>query len=419
MPAYEEHLKAADAYLAAVERSHDESTKRTLRLLYNDHTKAAKELERKIEKLREEGKDPALPQKAEVAQVQTPRSPRNPNLPRSTPSTPPFRPLSDSQNAVDESFMLLAGQRSFRKSDPGDAFNQFWSIMQGMLDNLSQPVAFATVPLGNTDPPSDAKTPPTPRSPRRDASFSSDTDSADQPIFSRLTKRMGIGRDSKDSNSRKSTLAGTTSSGDDGFEDELFDEETLGDELSESFFVIPSGNEPSPITLKKENARLKSETEAMKKRLEATEKIIQLRKEQDLQLRESIVQATKEAQRVMGTSVIGPRPTNIDFNALNMPSVPIPSMTSGREAQYARRLKELEDEVQSLRVENEKHPADVLHTSTQKAIIVKFRERWDKLKDSAKRKKEAKAVAAAASLATREPIVEEPEAEEALDGTTV
>ncbi len=43
-------------------------------------------------------------------------------------------------------------------------------------------------------------------------------------------------------------------------------------------------------------------------------------------------------------------------------------------------------------------------------MIVKFRDQWEKLKASAKRKKEAKAKAAAA-----ERIVEEPEAEERLD----
>jgi len=45
-------------------------------------------------------------------------------------------------------------------------------------------------------------------------------------------------------------------------------------------------------------------------------------------------------------------------------------------------------------------------------MIAKFRERWEKLKDSAKRKKEAKA---AASTGVRERIIEEPEEEEELD----
>lgn len=48
-------------------------------------------------------------------------------------------------------------------------------------------------------------------------------------------------------------------------------------------------------------------------------------------------------------------------------------------------------------------------------MIVKFRERWEKLKESAKRKKEVKAAAEVASKSAQERIVEEPEAEEELD----
>ncbi|RDB24119.1 hypothetical protein Hypma_008789 [Hypsizygus marmoreus] len=400
IPAAEEHTKAAEAYLAAVERSNDESAKRTLRLLYNEHVKAAKELHRKIDNLREEGKDPSLPQKVERPQPSATRSHAHPNIPRSAPSPPPQRSMTELQNTVDESFMLLAGQRS----DPGDAFNQFWNIMQGMLDNLSQPVAFATVPLGNGEPSSRTRTPPIPR---RDSSLSSDTDSADEPMLSRFTRRIGIGREGKHS-ARGSGLSHVTPIPDEDFDEGMFDE---GDDLTESFLVIPSGNEPSPATLKKENATLKLEADSLKKRLEATERVLQLRKEQDLQLRESIVQATKEAQRAMGASILGQRPGGLDFSNLNInvPALPMAGMTSGREAQYARRLKEMEEELRLLRAENEKN----------KAMILKYRERWEKLKESAKRKKEAKAAAEAVSLSTRERIVEEPEAEEELDGANV
>lgn len=51
-------------------------------------------------------------------------------------------------------------------------------------------------------------------------------------------------------------------------------------------------------------------------------------------------------------------------------------------------------------------------------MITKFRERWEKLKESAKRKKEAKVAAEVATAGVRDRIVEEPEAEEELDGTT-
>lgn len=53
-------------------------------------------------------------------------------------------------------------------------------------------------------------------------------------------------------------------------------------------------------------------------------------------------------------------------------------------------------------------------------MIVKFRERWEKLKESAKRKKEAKAAAAESiTSGVRERIDEEPEAEAELDGVDV
>lgn len=80
------------------------------------------------------------------------------------------------------------------QSDPGDAFNQFWNIMQGMLDNLSQPVAFATAPLGHPEVPISPSLPDKTDDLRRDGSLSSDTD-LDEPIFSKFTRRIGISRE--------------------------------------------------------------------------------------------------------------------------------------------------------------------------------------------------------------------------------
>ena len=135
--AADEYLKAADAYNAAIERSHDDSVrcthvfdllnlpksaqqaKRTLRRLYNEQCKAAKDLQRKVDKLKEEGKDPSLPQKSDheltpqVVNIK-PHTNAATGLPRivesSTQPTSLGRPLTDS-NTGDESFMLLGGQR--------------------------------------------------------------------------------------------------------------------------------------------------------------------------------------------------------------------------------------------------------------------------------------------------------------------
>lgn len=77
-------------------------------MLCNDHSKAGKELQRRIAKLREENKDPTLPQKPPSGGVSSSGSARPATLP-TAPSPPPHahNRLSDSQQTVDESFMLL------------------------------------------------------------------------------------------------------------------------------------------------------------------------------------------------------------------------------------------------------------------------------------------------------------------------
>nr|GAT61232.1 predicted protein [Mycena chlorophos] len=291
--------------------------------------------------------------------------------------------MSDSQGTVDESFMLLGGQRS----DPGDAFNQFWNIMQGMLDNLSQPaVAFASAPLGIPE----AKSATAEAFVRQDGNLSSDTD-LEEPMVARFARRLGMSGDGRRSLSSLKPKASTLREPD--IDDDDFEE---GDHLTESFFLIPSGSDtaPGPSSLKQDNATLKLEVDALKKRLEAAEHALQVRREQDVQLRDSIFLATKEAQRAMGQSILLPSSSIMRE---------MPGSKTGREAQYARRVKELEDEVRTIRTENDK----------QKAMIRSYQEKWTKLKESAKRRKAAAAADAvkpSTSLA-RTQIPEEPEPE--------
>lgn len=139
IPAAEEHAKAAKAFLQCEEKSNDSNvllplryrmpvclsalsfcsqTKRTLRMLYNEHIKAERDLERRIAKLREENKDPTLPQRMSLAQTHAERSSSASSGGRHTSYLAPSPPLPssaslrlmDSQNNVDESFMVL-GQR--------------------------------------------------------------------------------------------------------------------------------------------------------------------------------------------------------------------------------------------------------------------------------------------------------------------
>jgi len=152
----------------------------------------------------------------------------------------------------------------------------------------------------------------------------------------------------------------------------------------------------------------------MQQRLAQTDRILQLRKEQDIQLRDSIVIARQHAQKAMGASAIGPQrpghpPPKMDFSLLNINVAPVPAPIAplnpvrDREVpQLLRRVRELQEEVRNVKSENEK----------QKAMIAKFRERWDKLKESAKRKKDAKSAAEAAKPSITERIVEELEPEQ-------
>jgi hypothetical protein len=79
-------------------------------MLYNDHLKAGKELQRKIDKLREENKDPSLPQKPAPSLPVSNSNAAN-TIPQPVPSPPPSgRRMTDSQNTGEESFMVL-GQR--------------------------------------------------------------------------------------------------------------------------------------------------------------------------------------------------------------------------------------------------------------------------------------------------------------------
>ncbi|OSD02865.1 hypothetical protein PYCCODRAFT_1435151 [Trametes coccinea BRFM310] len=439
IPAAEEHYKAAEAFQACVDASNDDNTKRTLRMLHNEHMKLGKDLQRRIAKLREENKDPSLPQKPIRRASAASKASLSANAPVPAPEpapSPPPQPhnsrLSESQQTVDESFMLL-GQRS----DPGDAFHQFWKATEGMLEYLSRPVAFATAPLAPEEPPQSSPSSSKNGGRTRDGNSSSDTDFED-PISRKISKgislvkaahsRMLTKYDSvygQGSNGNGTATGEPTSNAGSGtfppppqpihafdLKDDWDDDVRAfeDDEMADSFCLIPAKSDPSMASLKEENAALKAELEKQKQQLANMELALKARQEQDQQLRDSIMIARKEAHRAMISSNVLPRqaqpasaPVDISPLNINVPS-PVPPPARERDPQLVRRVRELEEEVRALRAENEK----------QKAMIVRFRERWEKLKESAKRKKEAKAAAESTNVVS-ERIEEEPEAEAAAE----
>ncbi|RPD65920.1 hypothetical protein L226DRAFT_530046 [Lentinus tigrinus ALCF2SS1-7] len=423
IPAAEEHYKAAEAFQACVEASNDDNTKRTLRMLHNEHMKMGKDLQRRIAKLREENKDPALPQKPQRASTAGPStSTLSPPQPVPSPPPQPQSRLSESQQTVEESFMLL-GQRS----DPGDAFHQFWKATEGMLEYLSRPVAFATAPLASET---------TAKSRARDGSSNSDTDTED-PFSKKISRGINL---MKAAHSRMLTRYDSPTTGSDSdasgpstfppppqpshaidLRDDWDDDVRAfeDDDMADSFCLIPSKSDPGMTLLKEENDTLKAELEKQRQQLAKMELALKARQEQDQQLRDSIMLVRKEAHRAMISSNVLQRPApppgqpQVDIASLNInvpvpPAVPAPvaALNAGRDRdpQLVRRVRELEEEVRNLRAENEK----------QKAMIVRFRERWEKLKESAKRKKEAKAAVESTNVVGQR-IEEDPEAEAAAE----
>lgn len=180
-------------------------------MLHNEQIKVAKELQRRIDKLRTENKDPTLPQKPAHAHSRgvhatSPSFDMGTHSPRVVPSPPPYARgrMMDSHATVDESFMVLGGRVrllsalhnpyfltcKFVQSDPGDDFAKFWERMQAMQDMLEQPlaVAFATAPLGEEQQKKGG---------RRDGSSSSDSTDIDEPMSARFARKMGMTKVSK------------------------------------------------------------------------------------------------------------------------------------------------------------------------------------------------------------------------------
>lgn len=102
------------------------------------------------------------------------------------------------------------------QSDPGDAFNMFWKTTEGMLHNLSQPVAFATAPLYPDPPPSSN------RKNKKDGSSSSETD-LDDSLTSRLKRNFGLSPASSAKSWGRDKTKAETVTIDEDFEEEVFE----------------------------------------------------------------------------------------------------------------------------------------------------------------------------------------------------
>ncbi|KZT54591.1 hypothetical protein CALCODRAFT_499657 [Calocera cornea HHB12733] len=305
-----------------------------------------------------------------------------------------------------ESFMMLAG------SDPSDPFNQFWTILQGMLENFSAPVAWATVPLNG------------------------------EPAPERLVASGSMsGSRTRASGNVRPPPAHLANSD---------DSETFSDDGDDDFYLVmpasPNSNAadgshsypPARVRTQEElyyeNIALKQTVDTLSHQLQAAEQALRQKQAAEqanvrrlqgslLDVRQLMQASILGMQQGAGAAVASPtatqrerelRPSDTGAVSPRLPpksalsrteSAGNVSVPTAKEADEQRekdaekekkkreeelegmrqKLKDAEEEATRLRIENEKNMADAK----------KYRDRWDKVKEAAKKKKEAKEAAAA------------------------
>ncbi|KAL1914709.1 uncharacterized protein VTP21DRAFT_7967 [Calcarisporiella thermophila] len=400
--AIEAHFRAAEQYLHAVNYTSDPEAVRTLKLLYANHTRQGKELQRRVSKRQPTS---STPTSTRSGGAYTPSNHLKPAsapsqysaLPALLSSPIPNRPLSaeseaerenegggssrlgpglysgaDKEGSVDrnsrsshdaypnasnsqeisESYMMLKGKTG-KEEDNSDPFEKFWETVETLVQKLSNPVAFTTAPL----------------------------------LPEREPEAL--------SNGEKSGL---------GINDRL---DELTSKLLESYFFVPSGqqdpnaesNPPSLAASSKGGSRYYTPSQSIPfapptKTVEEyaienqqlkliidrlSRRVLQLEKaaEEANLLRSSILQFRNDVQRQAKRIMQSQESMRSSAMAKNAASPENSAIANSQSLQ--KRVRELEEELRRMRMENEK----------QQVILTKYKERWDRLKESAKKRRSA------------------------------
>ncbi|GBC07545.1 hypothetical protein RclHR1_07520009 [Rhizophagus clarus] len=267
---------------------------------------------------------------------------------------------SDSEKTIEESYMMLKGNNDSTDDDDSDPFNKFWDIVEGLVQKLSNPVAFATVPLNGVDSQSTFD-PNTIQSPLPFRYNTVNENIVDESKVEELNAAMMesfyiIPKDQRP-NSGSRTLGLPQSS----------------PTLSLSTPKTPLDNQSSKTkTLEEysiENKQLKAIIDSMSKRMLTYEKAA----EENNMLKSSILQfkndVQKQAKRIKVSQEI--------LRSSSIVKQPSPESSTVGNAYLQRRIKELEEENRLLKSERDK----------QQELVTKYKERWEKLKESAKKKR--------------------------------
>ncbi|WVO18397.1 hypothetical protein L204_106113 [Cryptococcus depauperatus] len=404
---------AANLFEASTnEIGEDDSTKGTLRLLTAQHRKLARDLERRIsassgddagslatpEKRLNEGRIPrghllesssltvskASPYEQAQGSGLRPKQGQPPahgvlpfayrspslNARAQTSQLNPFAELSplhsssSSSEAAEESYIHFGAP-----SDTLDPFSRFWARLDNMLEDISNPVAFASAPLDNSEMPmarfeqvraqENQK-----KSINRKGKASDEAPSPSGSFYIVPKEKKDLGSSKNDGSVRRHAGPQPKTS-----------EELALENIS--FRASLDSLASHTYSLEQENAVLKAQLAERDKKFMIA--MAEIRKEAG---RARQKQEAWKSQLLAGSAINGriPRPEG----SMIGPTAGDRDCLLAENAALKKKVKELEQEVASLTSESEK----------QKSHIEKYKDRFEKLKANAKAKKEAKLAAA-------------------------
>ncbi|KAI9495769.1 hypothetical protein BDB00DRAFT_192564 [Zychaea mexicana] len=247
--------------------------------------------------------------------------------------------------AIGGSYAVLPpdGRLDDDDEDDSDPFNKFWEVVETLVDKLSNPVAFASAPLNENDNPT--------------------------PAWHQQQQQQ----------------------------QEEEEDDGMAAKMVESYFFVPepiqggadgggivAGGATSGVAVRNhvyaaENEQLKKKIEQLVRRVHTLEKTA----EESNMLKSSILQfrndVQKQAKRIMQSQDYSHMraSSSAALMAASSNTAPYSSYMRPSSGDLVARVKELEDENRQLRMQSEK----------QQALMNKYRERWEKLKESAKKRR--------------------------------
>ncbi|RCH84427.1 hypothetical protein CU097_003303 [Rhizopus azygosporus] len=383
--AAEAHFKAAEQFQIALNDVKDAETAKTLQLLIANHKRKANDLDRKIQRMKtittqkdnqltahhnnnmrmmgsSGGLRNALPDKK--GNSSSNNNKHNGLLVSRLANRSEYLSSEDGLQRADgigESYALLSND-----DENDDPFNKFLEVVEGLVQNLINPaVAFASAPLNENDIPVPIAT-QTPLDPDMDHDLQLDNNNMMESFY--------IVPKPKDYQERQYSIIKT------GKDDTLKENDS---EKNKEFY-------------QHENEKLRKQIALLTKRVKALE----LAAEEGNTLKSSIIQfrndVHRQAKRIMQShhessmrlSAVALPSTGA--SSINVNSIRHPGLIGGGGNDLVNRLRELEEENRQLKIQNEK----------QKMLVSKYKERWEMLKENAKKRRASTATTIADSMNT-------------------